>query len=473
MNIMLYRMKLPPLTIILLAISASVLTDCQTKSSPDEGKRPNVLIILTDQQTNDCLSLLGNPNLNTPYMDSLARRGVYFTESYCTSPVCGPSRSSLLTGRMPHETGVVWNSTFIDPAVPTIGLLFADAGYNTAYAGKWHLPEGYPAQKNHDSIAGFKVLPFQSLDNSWDKGAATDGPIADAAVKYLAEYQDDKPFLLTVSLHNPHDICYVPREPDAYAKYSEIDAPLPPLPANFNPKMNEPEFLQEKRLMDHYGDELLKTKDYSDADWQAYLHHYYRFAEMVDAEIGKIWKALRAKGLDENTIVAFTSDHGDGAASHQWAAKLSLYEEVVTVPFGISWPGKIPAGRIERQQLVSGIDLTPTLCAYAGIGGGDFTGKSLKEAIDNSDASHRDYLVVQLEDDKLDSTRHARLVRDQRFKYNVYNSGKNNEQLFDLWEDPGETHNLANESYYQPIKTRLKANLRDWMKKNNDEALTL
>ncbi len=237
--------------------------------------------------------------------------------------------------------------------------------------------------------------------------------------------------------------------------------------------MKEPEFLEQKRLMDHYGDELLKTKDYTEADWQAYLYHYYRFAEMVDAEIGKIWNALRAKGLDENTIIAFSSDHGDGAASHRWAAKLSLYDEVVTVPFGISWPGRIPAGRVDRRQLVSGADLTPTLCAYAGIGGGKFTGKSLKEAIDNPHATQRDYLVVQLEDDKLDSTRHARLVRDQRFKYNVYNSGQNNEQLFDLWRDPGETQNLAYEANHQPLKARLKANLRDWMKKNNDVALTL
>ncbi|GHB74909.1 sulfatase [Persicitalea jodogahamensis] len=447
----------------------TLLTSCDTRSASHTSEKPNILIILTDQQTNDCLSLLGNPNLHTPYLDSLARRGVYFTESYCTSPVCGPSRSSLLTGRMPHETGVIWNSTNIDDSVPTIGRLFANAGYNTAYAGKWHLPEGYPAQKSRDSIAGFKVIPFQSLDSSWDKGAETDGPIADAAVKYLNDYEEDKPFLLTVSLHNPHDICYVPREPDAYAKYSEIDAPLPPLPANFNPAMKEPEFLEQKRLMDHYGDELLKTKDYTEADWQAYLYHYYRFAEMVDAEIGKIWNALRAKGLDENTIIAFSSDHGDGAASHRWAAKLSLYEEVVKVPFGISWPGRIAVGRVDRKQLISGADLVPTLCEYAGVTAATgFTGKSLKKVLDHPEETHRAALVVQLEDDKLDTTRHARLVRDGRFKYNLYNKGARNEQLFDLLTDPGETKNLAYETTYQPVKARLKKNLNEWMIENKD-----
>lgn len=121
-------------------------------------KRPNVLIILTDQQTNDCISWLGNPNLKTPAMDNLARTGIYFTQSYCTSPVCGPSRSSLITGRMPHETGVVWNSTNISPVYPSLAHIFSKAGYNTAWAGKWHLPESYPVKKQMDSVEGFRLV---------------------------------------------------------------------------------------------------------------------------------------------------------------------------------------------------------------------------------------------------------------------------------------------------------------------------
>lgn len=221
--------------------------------------------------------------------------------------------------------------------------------------------------------------------------------------------------------------------------------------------------------MDHYGDELLLTKDYTEADWQAYLYHYYRFTEDVDREIGKIWQALHARNLDENTIIVFTSDHGDGAASHRWAAKLSLYDEVLTVPFSISWKGHIPEGRIDRNQLVSGLDLVPTLCDYAGITNRPvLRGKSLRNVLDNPDATLRDVLVAQLEDDKLDTTRHARMVRDRRFKYNVFNKGANNEQLFDLWNDPGETHNLAYLPAYQPIKERLKKSLRQWMRDNRD-----
>ncbi|HEV7346963.1 sulfatase family protein [Telluribacter sp.] len=463
-------MKKTGLLSIMLCAGAALLYGFQTTSPTSAPQRPNVLIIMTDQQTNDCLSLMGNPNLKTPNMDALAKRGVYFTESYCSSPVCGPSRSSLITGRMPHETGVVWNnSAYISPSIPTIGTIFGKAGYNTAWTGKWHLPESYPAQSGKDSVNGFKVIPFQSLAKSWELGEDTDRPIADAAVKYLKNYKDSKPFMLAVSLHNPHDICHVPRQPANYAKASEIKASLPPLPPNFDPPMKEPQWLEEKRLMDHYGDELLRTQHYNEADWRAYLYHYYRFAEKVDGEIGKIMNALREQKLDNNTIIVFTSDHGDGSAAHKWAAKLSLYEEAVLVPFGISWKGHIPAGRIDRKQLVSNIDLAPTLCDYAGIPNPPaFTGTSLRKVLENPDATLREHVVVQLEDDKENQSRHARMIRDQRYKYNVYNQGTHNEQLFDLWNDPGETKNLAYETNYQPVKARLKKSLNQWMVKNQD-----
>lgn len=447
----------------------SLLTSCQSGETEKRDKRPNVLVILTDQHTNDALSYLGNPFLKTPAMDQLAEEGTFFTASYCTSPVCGPARSSLITGRMPHETGVVWNSTNIRPEVPTIGQIFKKAGYNTAWAGKWHLPQSYPAKSGVDSVAGFEVIPFQSLSKEWDLGEDTDGPIADATVNYLNNYSEDQPFLLAVSLHNPHDICHVPRRPDEYAKAHELED-LPPLPINYAIDLDEPQFLKEKRLMDHYGDELLKTLDYTDEDWQAYLYHYYRFTEMVDKEIGKIMEALKKNGFDENTIVVLTSEHGDGGAAHKWAAKLSLYEEAATVPFIIRYKGRVPAQNIDRNQLVSGIDLAPTIVDYAGLASSaKFTGKSLKPILENPGERLREYLVVQLADDKLDSSRQARMIRNDRYKYNLYNQGERNEQLFDLWKDPGEQNNLAYQEAYAPVKIKLNKALKEWIAAAEDD----
>ncbi|WP_339923811.1 sulfatase-like hydrolase/transferase [uncultured Cyclobacterium sp.] len=454
---------------LFMSYSMAAIAGCQSEKTQEKELKPNVLVILTDQHTNDALSYLGNPHLNTPAMDQLAAEGTFFTASYCTSPVCGPARSSLITGRMPHETGVVWNSTHIRAEVPTIGQVFKESGYHTAWVGKWHLPESYPAKGAMDSVAGFAVVPFQSLDKEWDLGEDTDGPIADATVNYLNNYKEDQPFLLTVSLHNPHDICHVPRRPDEYAKAHELEG-LPPLPNNFEIDPDEPQFLAEKRLMDHYGDELLKTKDYTPEDWQAYLYHYYRFTEMVDGEIGKILQALKNNGFDENTIVVLTSEHGDGGAGHKWAAKLSLYEEAATVPFIIRYKGHVPSHSIDRNQLVSGIDLAPTIVDYAGLSSSvKFTGKSLKPILENPGEKLRDYLVVQLADDKLDSSRQARLIRNDRYKYNLYNQGERNEQLFDLWKDPGEQHNLAYVDAYQSVKHEMHVALDEWIAATGDD----
>ncbi len=123
-----------------LALSGSLAAEA--------GKRPNVLIITTDQQRVDATSAVGNKWLKTPHMDSIAAQGVYFTQSYCSYPLCSPSRSSLHTGRMPHEIGVDRNSVPIDPAMPLSGQVFRAAGYDTGYAGKWHMPDPYPAGRD-------------------------------------------------------------------------------------------------------------------------------------------------------------------------------------------------------------------------------------------------------------------------------------------------------------------------------------
>jgi arylsulfatase A-like enzyme len=120
---------------------------CRANAVEEESRepsRPNVLLLLTDQQTMRAMSVYGNHYLHTPYMDSLARTGVRFSISYCAAPVCGPARSSLITGRMPHETGVNFNGDVPDPAIPNVGEIFRRAGYETAWAGKWHLPASYP-----------------------------------------------------------------------------------------------------------------------------------------------------------------------------------------------------------------------------------------------------------------------------------------------------------------------------------------
>lgn len=165
--------------------------------------RPNILFIFTDQQSFRALNCAGNSHLQTPHMDSLAANGIRLENCYCPAPVCGPSRSAIATGRMPHEAGVIINNQAPDPNLPTIDQMLRTAGYHTAWTGKWHVPEPY---LQRDSIPGFEYLPF-APKIPIDLGADTDDPIADRAIEFLRR-DHEKPFFLAVSLHNPHDICH-------------------------------------------------------------------------------------------------------------------------------------------------------------------------------------------------------------------------------------------------------------------------
>ena len=429
--------------------------------------RPNFLFIFTDQQTLKAMSAYGNQYLHTPSMDALAKYGVRFTKSYCTSPVCSPSRSSLITGRMPHETGVNYNGETIDSSINNLGQILRKEGYETSWAGKWHLPESYP-HTSASRVPGFQLLDFLEADMISERGDDTDKSLAEAVVKYL-KGRIKEPFFLAVSFHNPHDICYLPQKPSAFPYPANIQS-APPLPDNFNVNPFEPEFLKDARLREGYGNEITVAKEFTKNDWRNYLYHYYRMTERVDKEIGKIISTLESEGLDQNTVIIFTSDHGDGAASHQWAAKLSLYEESIKVPMILTWFGKTPENRIDNEHLVSGIDVVPTILDYAGIDiSSKISGKSLKSLIENPDTTWRDYLVTELAIDPRDKNKTGRMITDGRFKYIVYSYGKRNEQLFDLLSDPGENTNIAYSPAYTAKKNELKMKLVEWMEMTEDD----
>ncbi len=435
----------------------------------DERKkktRPNILFIFTDQQTLRAMSAMGNPYLRTPAMDGLASQGVRFTQSYCTSPVCSPSRSSLITSRMPHETRVIYNDTAPDSSLENMGEIFRKAGYNTVWAGKWHLPESYPQVRN-TPIPGFKTLSFLKPEKFTGRGDDTDSPLADAVVKFIKSNRKE-PFLLAVSFHNPHDICSFAANPDAFPAPLN-PASMPPLPENFRVSPVEPEFVKDCRERTYYGNEVNLAEDFSPEMWRNYLYQYYRMTERVDREIGKIIMALEAKGLDQNTLIIFTSDHGDGGAAHHWAAKLSFYEESVNVPFIVTWFGKTPANVTDNEHLVSGLDVLPTMLDYAGVDIPEkLEGRSLKTIIEHPDTSWRRTVVSELAPDPNNPARKGRMITDGRFKYCVYSYGERNEQLFDLATDPGEENNLARNAVYRDEKMKLRIQLERWMRRNGD-----
>ena len=465
-----------------MLITVVGLLSCGSAEEGDKSDqdKPNIIFIFTDQQTINAMSCSGNAYLETPAMDRLAATGVRFEQSYCTSPVCAPSRSSMITSRMPHETGYDFNRSPreepLEIEFPTMGEIFKDAGYRTVWAGKWHLPESYPlrAKSNYHSIPGFELLSFYDSTKNypeWGYGDTTDIYLADAAVSFIENYKDKEPFLLSVSFCNPHDICYVPTKPDRYP-IPENREELPPLPINFNVDPDEPGLIQKKREQTWYGGEIVAAADFTSADWQNYIYHYYRMTERVDEQIGRILSALTAKDLEENTLIIFTSDHGDGVGSHRWAAKLNFYEESVKVPFIISWKGKIVPGI--NQSLISGLDILPTMCDYAGIDIPEsFLGKSLRPVLEDPEADSDGLIVTELAIDPKDPTWKGRMIRMNQYKYMLYSKGERNEQLFNLIEDPGELQNLASQPDMQAVKESLRNNLEDWMAKTGDDFMVV
>lgn len=328
-----------------------------------------------------------------------------------------------------------------------------------------------PNQRFSTLVPDFDVLPFfpQGVDIPWlwSKGDATDAPLTDAVVEWFKR-DAGQPFLLSVSLHNPHDICYFPSQRDRYPEPLVLEA-TPPLPANFEIPEDEPEFLQDCRKRMHYGSELQRTQSFSADDWRRYLYHYYRMIERVDEQIGRIIQVLERSGLEENTLILFTSDHGDGAASHRWAAKLSFYEESVAVPFIVTQFGRTRENIVDRDHPVSGLDVLPTLLDYAGLPvPAACLGASLRPLVEGNGIPDREFVVSELAVDPQRTERQGRMIRTARYKYNRYSYGQRSEQFFDLSTDPGETRNLASHPDVQDELNRHRSMLKDWLRKTAD-----
>ncbi len=421
----------------------------------------NILIVITDQQTAEAMSCTGNQWLQTPAMDRLAARGTRLTRAYCSYPLCAPARTSHLTGRYPHEYGILGNlgKPFWAAGIPREDLLgyhFSRAGYRCVWAGK-DMP---PADGSRD----FELLC------QWG-----DVQVADHLTAFLRD-PGDQPFLGIVNFVNPHNICEWAREMPLWE--SGIgpvppDEELPPLPANHGVPPYEPEIIRE---IQQWGMENFLPRNYTPLQWQRYLWAYYRLIELVDEQIARITDALDETGLAEDTLVIFMADHGDGCGAHQWNQKMVLYEEAIRVPMILAGPGIAP-GRISDKLVSTGLDLFPTCCKEAGIPvANGLTGRNLLELCGGAEPDDwRDALVVTSalnpeigNDQKMQKRNRGRAVLTERWKYSVWSWGQNREQLVDLQTDPGEMVNLAVSCRYAPQRDHLRQRLHDWCRATGD-----
>jgi len=433
-------------------------------------ERPNIIFIHVDQMSQlNSISALGGKNIRTPAIDKLAENGVSFTQSFATDPVCCPSRSSWWSGMWSSEHGVVVNGSASHDDAP-------DWGYKTFYVGKWHVPG-----KSVREL--FTVLH----EGSW-WGEITDQEVTASARSFLRNYKDSEPFFLSVGYLNPHDICITPLidnsriEKDKKSAQKVITKAAEIKPKNiadfklsFSYDSREPTLLLNKR----------KQKGFPNWDvnmWYVHQYNYLRFVEMVDMEIDLLLKELERSAWKDNTIVIFTSDHGEGMGRHQLIGKGSLYEESVRVPLIFSTLGNsinVSKKIVNIEHLVSGIDFARTVCDYAGINSDLIPhGRSLRPIVEGESLEDwREYVYAE-------TMVYMKMVRGHRYKYireyiedetvtgippshTTHNVGV--EQLFDLIEDPNEQCNLAYDKEYQGV---LK-NLRKVMNEKEDSRVPL
>ena len=457
-----------------ITTAALSLPACQksTQNSTDKAlpdKKPNILFIMTDQQFADIMSCrMGSKYINTPAMDSLAKDGILFTNAYSPNPLCIPARNSIFTGRYPHETGCQNNSRGkLDPVeFPNMGTYFKDAGYDTGYVGKWHKWYETEDKKSH----GFDMTAVIHSNGHDDEIPA---PAIDFMQKDRAN-----PFLLVVSLSNPHDVCQLSR-------HQELPSgPIPPLPPidqrppqkkNMDPPTNESDTMRLMRKSYH-NTKLFPVGDYDEDKWRRLSWGYYRLVEKVDALIGKVLEGLKRSGQEENTLIVFTSDHGDCHGAHRFNQKTVFYEESARIPFILSYKNVIKHGTSD-VLVNTGVDILPTLLDFSKIDQPKrLPGRSLKTiALGKVPGQWRDYIVVENfmtqggpVNGKIPQVK-GRMVRSNSYKYCLYNLGKQREELFDMKKDRLETENLAVKPQYKDILKLHRNFLEAFAKKHKDE----
>ena len=400
-------------------------------------KKPNIVFVHVDQMHHKAMSAYECEHVHTPNLDALALDGYSFMESHSAMPQCCPARASWFTGRMSKEHGVVVNAHPIDPELPDLGQWLREhGGYETVYTGKWHIT-------GRDVAKSFNVL-----HRSTGHGELSDSTVARSAVAYLKNRTDDKPFFLSVGFLNPHDCCFPATfygGPGKYGFAHKIKDQLPSLPGNFD-----------------YGYKTIgskKNKTWNLQDWQYYIYSYYRLVEMVDREVGRVYRALQSSPYANNTLFIFTSDHGDGAGFHARTSKGYMEEEAWRVPAIVSWPGRIPGNKRDSEHLVSGVDIAATICDYAGVPPLPkmSIARSWRPLLEGEGVQWRDYVVGETSAGRLSVA-----IRDTRYKSIIY---EDQTKLYDLANDPLETRDLVDDLGHAHIVKRHREFFRDYLNK--------
>lgn len=443
------------------------------------SQRPNILWYCTDQQRFDTIAALGNEYVHTPTIDSLVESGVAFTQAYCQSPICTPSRSSFMTGMYPTRVHNTRNGNGTFPDQPElISKMIADAGYDCGMIGKFHLQSsGFRTEPRLDD--GFSYWKFSHAPrDDWEQGhdyadwvraqgASLDemrerpervSPefhqtkwASDCAIEFIDKSRDDgQPWMLNINIYDPHPP-FIP--PKAYADRFD-PAQMP------GPYFRESDLAQQAKLAACDFQDEIRTPEEHDAFTKQAL--YYAMIAQLDEQLARILQHLDQTGQRDNTVIIFTSDHGETLGDHGLMYKgCRFYEGLVRVPLIFCWPGKFQKN-VQSDALVELLDMSATILDLTGVEQPDyFQGRSLLPILqgNQSPKHHRDFVRCEYFD-ALDpfftggTGTFATMHRTDRYKLSIYHD-HNLGELYDLQEDPWEFNNLWDSPDHQAIKNQL------------------
>jgi len=439
-------------------------------------KKPNLLLLMTDQHRGDCLGCDGHPAIKTPHLDRLANEGIRFSSAYSSTPTCTPARSALLTGRSPWHHGMLGYGRVANRYDCKLPQALRDLGYHTFGVGKMHwFPQktlnGFYAtlvdESGRRETKGFvsdyhrwfqKQAPDldpQSTGIGWNdhRSRVYAHPeelhpthwTAQTAIDFIREQDRERPFFLKVSFARPHS----PYDPPQRFMNMYMDEDIP------SPSLGD--WSQVHAQKDTPFTDDLWHGDLGAAQVSASRRGYYGSISFIDDQIGRILDALSERDLLENTFILFLGDHGDMTGDHHLWRKSYGYEGSARIPFLVRWPEGMGLNVQRGRTCTEPVEIRDVLPTFLDVGGGDIPssvdGKSVLPFIEAQSPSWREY--IDLEHDVCYSPlNHWNALTDGKMKY-IYHAHNGKEQLFNLVEDPGETRDLAEEP-------RMSRELQSW-----------
>ena len=455
-------------------------------------ERPNIILIITDQQRYDTISALGFDHCITPNLDKLVAGGTTFEQCHVTAASCAPARASLFTGYYPHSTGILKNA---DDWTRSWVEVLANSGYHCTNIGKMHTwPFTTPCGFNERHVVENKdrFLEGAEFTDEWESYMQNEGIekqrrelyrkrddykqslgafaweqaedshsdffTGNKAIEWLNNYKNDQPFFLEIGFPGPHPP-YDP-VPSYLELYNEIDIPIAKvLESDLEGQPNALKALRQHNVdIDH--DSIVHQLDPSDEARLRQRKHYLANVTMIDHALGKITKCLEKNNLSKNTVVIFTSDHGDCLTDHGHSQKWTMFEQITRVPLIFSGPSIKQNTRV--SELVQWMDIGPTILDLAGCNSPKMEAISMLPALQGCHWQGRDYLFCeQVGDMVLTEVKFMSMIRSKEWKLVHYLDSEEG-QLYNLTDDPAENENLWNHEMHKSKKEFLLSELLNW-----------